>query len=192
MILSGLSILSAINNSDIYIEDFHESRLGPNSYNLRLHNELMVYVDETFDRAFQKSFWKKAECLDMKKNNRVHKIDIPEEGLVLQPGILYLGRTVEYTSTDKYVPLVEGRSSVGRLGLFVHITAGFGDIGYEGCWTLEMSCIQPVKIYPNVEICQIYFHKIEGDYVKYNKKYAFSKDIIPSKMYLDFEKNNGE
>jgi deoxycytidine triphosphate deaminase len=58
------------------------------------------------------------------------------------------------------VPMLEGRSSTGRLGLFIHVTAGFGDIGFAGFWTLEIFCVQPVKIYPDVEICQIYYHDI--------------------------------
>ena len=59
--------------------------------------------------------------------------------------------------------MLEGRSSVGRLGLFIHVTAGFGDVGFAGYWTLEMFCIHPIVIYPNVEICQIYYHTIQGN-----------------------------
>ena len=84
----------------------------------------------------------------MKLPNKTKKIIIPEEGLILEPGKLYLGRTVEYTKTDKFVPMLEGRSSIGRLGLFIHVTAGFGDIGFSGFWTLEIHCIQPVKYTP--------------------------------------------
>ena len=85
------------------------------------------------------------------------------------------------------VPMLEGRSSVGRLGLFVHVTAGFGDVGFAGYWTLEMFCVQPVRIYPNVEICQIYYHTLEGDFETYKSpKYQNNKGIQPSRMYLDF------
>jgi dCTP deaminase len=101
---------------------------------------------------------------------------------------LYLGRTVEYTKTTNLVPMLEGRSSVGRLGLFVHITAGFGDVGFAGYWTLEMFCIQPVIIYPNIEICQIYYHTIEGEYEPYSSgKYQGNTGIQPSLMYRDSE-----
>ena len=96
----------------------------------------------------------------------------------MEPGKLYLGRTLEYTKTKKYVPMLEGRSSIGRLGMFVHITAGFGDIGFEGFWTLEIFVVQPLKIYPNVEICQIYFHSIDGDYDEYK-----SENIKPIKEF---------
>ena len=149
MILSGLEIKKQVENKNIIIEPFNEECINPNSYNLRLHNELLVYEDHV---------------LDMKLPNKTKKIIIPEEGLILEPGKLYLGRTVEYTKTDKFVPMLEGRSSIGRLGLFIHVTAGFGDIGFSGFWTLEIHCIQPVKIYPGVEICQIYYHSIEGEY----------------------------
>ncbi len=85
--------------------------------------------------------------------------------------------------------MIEGRSSIGRLGLFVHVTAGFGDVGFAGYWTLEMFCIQPIKIYPNVQICQIYYHDILGDYEPYKDgKYQNNTGIQPSLLYKDFEK----
>lgn len=173
MILSGKEIKKHI-GKEIIIEPFEESRINPNSYNLTLANELLVYDND---------------ILDMKKLNATSNIIIPEEGLVLMPNRLYLGRTNEYTSTNHYVPMLEGRSSTGRLGLFIHVTAGFGDIGFAGYWTLEIFCVQPVKIYPNVEICQIYYHDIDGEYDLYKSgKYQNNKGIQPSLMYRDFEK----
>lgn len=173
MILSGLEIKKRLGN-DIFIEPYDESRLNPNSYNLRLHNELMVYENDT---------------LDMKKENKAQKLIIPEEGLVLQPNKLYLGRTIEYTRTESCVPMLEGRSSIGRLGLFIHVTAGFGDVGFSGFWTLEIFCIQPIKVYPSVEICQIYYHTVEGEYQKYNSgKYQNNSGVQPSLLYKDFLK----
>jgi len=173
MILSGKEIKRRL-GKEIIIEPFNESQLNPNSYNLRLHNELLVYEDHV---------------LDMKKENKAKKIIIPEDGLILDPGKLYLGRTIEYTKTDKLVPMLEGRSSIGRLGLFIHVTAGFGDVGFSGYWTLEMFCIQPIKIYPGVEVCQIYYHAIEGDYEKYSSgKYQNNTGIQPSLLFRDFEK----
>ena len=174
MILSGQEIKKQIVNNRILIEPFDERFINPNSYNLRLHNELLVYTDDV---------------LDMKKKLNTEMIIIPEDGLVLEPGRLYLGRTYERTSTDKYVPMLEGRSSVGRLGLYIHVTAGFGDVGFSGYWTLEIQCIQPVRIYPMVEICQIYYHTIDGEYSTYNSgKYQNNSGIQPSLFYKDFEK----
>jgi dCTP deaminase len=125
----------------------------------------------------------------MKNPNPTSRITIPEEGLLLEPNKLYLGRTVEHTSTDKFVPMLEGRSSIGRLGLFIHVTAGFGDVGFSGFWTLEIFCVQPIRIYPGVEICQIFYHSIEGDYDLYTSgKYQNNKGIQPSLLYKDFDK----
>ncbi len=172
MILSGKEIKKYMGN-EIIIDPFDESRINPNSYNLSLHNELLIYDND---------------ILDMKKLNSTKKIIIPEDGLLLQPNKLYLGRTKEYTKTEKYIPMLEGRSSTGRLGLFIHVTAGFGDIGFSGYWTLEIFCVQPVIIYPNVEICQIYYHTISGDYDLYKSgKYQNNTGIQPSLMYKDFK-----
>jgi len=124
----------------------------------------------------------------MKIPNPTRRTSIPEEGFLLEPNTLYLGRTNEYTRTEKFVPMLEGRSSTGRLGLFIHVTAGFGDVGFAGYWTLEIFCIQPVRIYPNVQVCQIYYHDILGDYDPYSSgKYQNNRDVQPSLMYKDFE-----
>ena len=172
MILSGKEILKHMGKETI-ITPFDEKRINPNSYNLSLADELLVY---------------EKEALDMKKPNPTKRIVIPEEGLLLEPNRLYLGRTNEFTKTDRYVPMLEGRSSTGRLGLFIHVTAGFGDIGFAGYWTLEIFCVQPVRIYPNVEICQIYYHDIDGEYDLYSSgKYQNNSGIQASLMYKDFE-----
>ena len=173
MILSVQEIKKHM-GKEIIIEPFDEKRINPNSYNLSLAGELLVYDNHV---------------LDMKEPNPVSRIIIPEDGLLLEPNRLYLGRTNEYTSTSRYVPMLEGRSSTGRLGLFIHVTAGFGDIGFSGYWTLEIFCVQPVRIYPNVEICQIYYHDIDGEYELYKSgKYQNNAGIQPSLMYKDFEK----
>ena len=172
MILSGIEILKHM-GKEIIITPFDEKRINPNSYNLSLADELLVYEQDE---------------LDMKKPNPTKRIVIPEEGLLLEPNRLYLGRTNEFTKTDRYVPMLEGRSSTGRLGLFIHVTAGFGDIGFAGYWTLEIFCVQPVRIYPNVEICQIYYHDIDGEYDLYSSgKYQNNSGIQASLMYKDFE-----
>ena len=172
MILSGKEILKHM-GKEIIITPFDEKRINPNSYNLSLADELLVY---------------EKEALDMKKPNPTKRIVIPAEGLLLEPNRLYLGRTNEFTKTDRYVPMLEGRSSTGRLGLFIHVTAGFGDIGFAGYWTLEIFCVQPVRIYPNVEICQIYYHDIDGEYDLYSSgKYQNNSGIQASLMYKDFE-----
>ena len=157
----------------INIEPFNEDQVNPNSYNLKLHNELMVYS---------------SPVLDMKHPNPAELLKIPQEGLLLDPGKLYLGRTIEKTETSKYVPMLEGRSSIGRLGLFIHITAGFGDIGFNGYWTLEIFCVQSIRIYAGVDICQIFYHTIKGDFETYkNGKYQNNSGIQTSMLYKDFK-----
>jgi dCTP deaminase len=169
MILSGQEIQKRL-GGDIKIEPFNPAALNPNSYNLTLHDELMVYEEVV---------------LDMAKANRVRRIAIPPDGLVLSTNQLYLGRTVERTETHNFVPQIEGRSSVGRLGLFVHVTAGFGDVGFCGYWTLEMFAVQPIRIYAGVPICQIFYHEIAGAFDEYDSKYQHNRDIQPSLLFRE-------
>ena len=172
MILSGLEIAERM-GKDITIDPYDPNQLNPNSYNLRLHNELLVYDNPV---------------LDMKIDNAVSRLTIPPTGLKLEPDRLYLGRTVEHTRTERLVPMLEGRSSFGRLGMFVHVTAGFGDVGCNGFWTLEIFVVQPLVIYPSIAICQIYYHHIDGDYTTYKQgKYQDNMDIQASKQYQDFK-----
>jgi|TARA_B110000263_G_scaffold239847_1_gene242452 dCTP deaminase len=170
MILSGQEIKKRMGDS-IVIEPFNEDHLNTNSYNLTLHDEVMVYEEVV---------------LDMRQVNRVRRLKIPESGMVLTPNQLFLARTVERTETHDLVPMIEGRSSIGRLGLFVHVTAGFGDVGFKGYWTLEMFAVQPVRIYPGVQICQIFYHELAGDITNYdNGKYQNNRDIQPSLLYRE-------
>ncbi len=172
MILTGKEIEGRL-SSDIIIEPFLPELVNPNSYNLRLHDELLVYTEEK---------------LDMKRPNATKKITIPQDGLWLEAGKLYLGRTLEYTETHNLVPMLEGRSSIGRLGISVHITAGFGDVGFCGYWTLEIHTLTPVKIYPMVAVCQIFYHTVQGDITEYKSdKYQKNREIQPSLLYKDFE-----
>ncbi len=170
MILSGHEIRKQL-AENIVIDPFDERNLNPNSYNLTLYHELMTYEEVV---------------LDMRKANRVRRVEIPEDGLTLSPNQLYLGRTVERTETHNFVPMIEGRSSVGRLGLFVHVTAGFGDVGFCGYWTLEIFAVQPVRIYPGVPICQIFYHQLCGDITEYQSdKYQHNRDIQPSLLFKE-------
>lgn len=173
MILTGNEIRVQQQIGGLYIQDFDEARLNPNSYNLRLAPELLVYTEAV---------------LDPKQNNRTREIIIPEDGYVLKPGRLYLARTLEWTESRDFVPKLEGRSSIGRLGLAIHVTAGFGDLGFCGNWTLELECVQPVKIYPGMEICQISYHTVAGEVMdRYNGKYQGSKDVLASRIWREMQ-----
>ena len=168
MILSGREIFKRL-NQDIVITPFIMDNLNPNSYNLTLNPELRVYSDYSLD---MKELKPETQCRT-----------IGENGFMLKKNTLYLGRTNEYTVTKNLVPMLNGRSSIGRLGLFIHVTAGFGDVGFAGYWTLELMAVKDIVIYPNVPICQIIYHTIEGDYDDYKGKYQNNKGIQASKMW---------
>ncbi len=156
MILTDVSIKEAINNGEIIIEPFRPDCLGTNSYDVHLAKYLAVYEDE---------------ILDAKKHNKIKEIIIGEEGFVLQPGTLYLGVTEEYTETHNSVPFLEGKSSVGRLGIDIHATAGKGDVGFCNTWTLEISCVHPVRVYAGMPVGQLIYFTVDGGITNYyNKK----------------------
>lgn len=156
MILSDQRILEEIEKETIKIQPYNRDFLGSNSYDVHLGRHLATYKDKT---------------LDAKKHNEIDHFEIPEEGYVLQPGELYLGVTEEYTETHVHVPFLEGKSSTGRLGIDIHATAGKGDVGFCGNWTLEISCKLPVRIYKGMPIGQLIYFPVEGDVeVKYNSK----------------------
>jgi len=156
MILSDKEILAQIKSGSIVIEPFREECLGTNSYDVHLGRHLAVY---------------RSQILDAKAHNETEEIVIPAEGFVLHPGILYLGVTEEYTETHNHVPFLEGKSSVGRLGIDIHATAGKGDVGFCNTWTLEISCVQPVRIYAGMPIGQLIYFAVSGDIENYyNKK----------------------
>lgn len=156
MILTDKQILEAIESGDIVITPFNRSSLGTNSYDVHLAPHMAIYVD--------------AE-LDAKKHNQVHHFDIGPDGYVIKPGELYLGVTMEYTETHHAVPFLEGKSSVGRLGIDIHATAGKGDVGYCNTWTLEISCVKPVRIYAGMPIGQLIYFLVNGEIEnRYNRK----------------------
>jgi dCTP deaminase len=156
MILSDAAILEHIERRTIIIEPFVRDCLGSNSYDVHLGGTLGVY---------------EADVLDAKLHNTLRLFEIGEEGYVLQPHELYLGVTEEYTETHAHVPFLEGKSSVGRLGIDIHATAGKGDVGFCGTWTLEISVKKPVRVYKGMPIGQLIYFALEGEIVTpYNRK----------------------
>ena len=176
MILTDKTIIDEIIEGNIVIEPLARANIGTNSVDLTLSNKLIMYTDQV---------------LDVRKKPQTAEIIIADEGMILQPGILYLASTVEYTKTFRHVPILHGKSSLARLGLFIHITAGYGDVGFSGHWTLELACIQPVQIYPGMKIAQICYHDIsEMPYTDYaskaDAKYSNQgSDPVASKNYLN-------
>lgn len=156
MILSDSEILEHIKSGAILIEPWRPECLGSNSYDVHLGRWLALYTEEV---------------LDARKHNPVVEIEIPSEGIILQPGKLYLGVTEEYTETHAHVPFLEGKSSVGRLGIDIHATAGKGDVGFCNTWTLEISVVHPVRVYAGMPIGQLIFFEVKGDVLRaYNAK----------------------
>jgi dCTP deaminase len=156
MILSDKRILEEIEKGTIIIEPFKAECLGTNSYDVHLGKYLATYKDRV---------------LDAKKHNAIEHFEIPKDGFILHPGVLYLGVTLEYTETHAHVPFLEGKSSTGRLGIDIHATAGKGDVGFCNTWTLEISCSQPVRIYAGMPIGQLIYFTVEGEIsTMYNTK----------------------
>jgi dCTP deaminase len=156
MILTDKQILEEIEKGTIVLEPYNPACLGTNSYDVHLGKYLGTYKDRV---------------LDAKSHNKIDVFEIPAEGFVLQPDTLYLGVTDEYTETHAHVPFLEGKSSVGRLGIDIHATAGKGDVGFCNKWTLEISVTQPVRVYYLMPIGQLIYFKVEGDIENlYNKK----------------------
>jgi len=178
MILSDKKILEEVKKGQIVIKPFDIKNMGGNSYDVHLSKHFAVYKDKT---------------LDAKKHNKVRHFEIPAKGFILKPGELYLGSTLEYTESFKHVPFLEGKSSTGRLGIDIHATAGKGDVGFCGFWTMEISTSKPVKIYPGMPIGQLIYYKVEGKverlyFKKKSAKYSH-QDKLPkeSMMWKNFK-----
>ena len=195
MILTGPEIQYRVECEQIHIEPFNEAQLNPNSYNCRMSDEVSVYVPEWLSRTpkdlddwIQKNSAPPAGQLDCKKENQTYTFKVPDKGLLLHPGTLYLGATIERIHTENFVPQLSGRSSLARLGISVHQTGGFGDVGFDGTFTLEITCIQPVWIYAGMEICQVQFWKTTGDVRLYEGKYLGQKAPTSSRIWQEFKK----
>jgi dCTP deaminase len=179
MILTDKRILEEIEKGNIVIKPFDRKHLGSNSYDVHLADMLAIYKDD---------------ILDARKHNELDHFKMHDhEGFLLLPGRLYLGVTQEYTETHAFVPFLEGKSSIGRLGIDIHSTAGKGDVGYCNTWTLEISVKQPVRIYPGMPIGQLIYFEISGEVLvpynrkasaKYNKK---TRRPVESMMWKNFD-----
>lgn len=178
MILSDKKILQEIERRNIIITPFNTEALGSNSYDVTLGKWLGIYA---------------RSVLDAKIHNEIGYVEITKDGYLLLPNTLYLGVTEEYTETHEHVPFIEGKSSTGRLGINIHATAGKGDVGFCGHWTLEISVIHPVRVYAGMPIGQLIYFAIDGEVgVKYNKKenakYRNQHDMpVESMMFKNFK-----
>lgn len=173
MILTGKEIFREWEEGKIDIQPFSLAQLNPNSYDFRLGTLIKTYTNY---------------LLDPKMSNPVSEFSIPDDGLVLQPGRIYLGHTLEIIGSDHFVPIIRAKSSTARLGLFIHVTADLIDIGSHGQCTLQLNPVQPVRVYPKMLIGQVTFWTVMGEITLYDGKYQGSTGPIESKIHLDFDK----
>jgi dCTP deaminase len=177
MILTDLKILQEMKKGTIVISPFDRKYLGSNSYDVHLGKHLAVY---------------KRDILDARAHNEIEYFEIPDSGLILLPHRLYLGVTEEYTETHAHVPFLEGKSSIGRLGIDIHATAGKGDVGFCNTWTLEISVKQAVRVYHGMPIGQLIYFELSGEIgIPYSKKasakYGTRTDLpVESMMWKNF------
>lgn len=184
MILTGKEILNQIEKGNIEIDPFDQKNLNPNSLDLRLADKLLIYESEWVcgPSSTSSKTWYRNQ-LDMRKENPTKEIAIPSEGLVLHPGTLYLGSTIERTNCGPFAPMLEGKSSIARLGISIHATAGVGDTHFDSTWTMEISVIHPVRIYAGVRFAQLLFHEVRGEITKYQGKYQQQSGPVASRFW---------
>lgn len=177
MILTGPEIEHQVNLGRIRIEPFDRQRLNPNSYDFLLGKEFCWYESVT---------------LDCRKENKAVFGKLSSDGTVLYSNRIYLAGTAELMGSDHYVPIIRARSSVARLGLFVHVTADLIDIGSFNAWTLQLHAVQPVRVYPGMRIGQVTFWKPQGRIVLYEGKYQHATGPRPSLIHRDFQAQQPE
>jgi len=179
-ILGRAAIRSAIAAGEIEVDPFDEQALQPVSVDLRLGHRVLIY----------ESWYTGNTLKDVRREQPTSTSTF--DRLTLEPGRLYLMHTLERVWTSKYAPRIEGKSSIGRLGIWVHVSAGFGDPGFDGQWTLEVACIEPVTIETGMKICQMSFHEIVGNVEQYDGNYGTrgnpSFGPVASRSYKQFFK----
>lgn len=171
MILTGNSISAAVRASEITLEPFSEQKVTTNSYDLTLGDNLVIYEDE---------------ILDPKIKPKTREFRIADEGHVMNRGDFLLGSSQELVGSDHYVPIVHAKSSIARLGLFIHITSGLFDIGGICNVTFHLYSTMPIRIFRGMPIAQVTFWKTYGEIDLYKGKYKGDRGIAPSRIYRDF------
>jgi len=208
-ILSGPEILKCIREGTIEVDPFVEDHVNPNSLDLTLGTKLAVYdrvvearlssgnqlpgsmFRHRYHASYEPHFW--GPHLDMSREEHVVHFDIGERGFLLLPGILYLMHTAERVLAKKHVPVLDGKSSIGRLGIKCHLTAGYGDLWFDGQYTLEVEVTHPVLVFSGVRFCQIRFHSVCGEldsYQSHKSNYVgeLARGPVPSRAWKMFEK----
>ncbi|MFC4035777.1 deoxycytidine deaminase [Streptomyces polygonati] len=161
MILTGSAVRQAVERGDITIDPFDPGLLNPNSYNYRLGPTLKVAVGGP---------------ADPRQETELATIRIPVGGYELQPGTVYLGVTAEQIGSARYVATLIGRSSLGRLGCFLQISADLQQLGSLHQWTLEITVVQPLTVYPGMRVGQVSFWDTVGASMPYRGHYGSLSD----------------
>jgi len=184
MILLGSEIKKEYEAGKIHISPFNEAHLGPNSYDVTLGSTLLTY-ETSFSKSFDRS------CLDPKKQQKTVRHKISKNGFLLAPNRLYLGHTNEEAGSSHFLPMYEGRSSMARLGIQSHLSAGFGDVGFDRQWTLEITVVHPTIVYPDMRIGQVYFVRVNPDEIQktYSGKYTKQTGPQASMSWKDWVKS---
>lgn len=173
MILTGPEIIRQVSLGGITIEPFDTQSINPNSYNYHLGSELIEFAPGEIDP----------------EHPRYQRIVIPPEGYVLHPGIFYLGGTLEIIGGKNFVTSLIGRSTLGRLGLWLQVTADLGHIGTNHIWTLELKVVQPLRIYAGMPIGQVTFWRVSGN-IEDRYRGLYGTDQTPSLSKLKFHDFN--
>lgn len=206
MILAGTEIQAEVKAGNIEIDPFDEKNVNPASVDLTLGDEVAIYEGTAHFTGADPKRWPSSKNLDgsafmpmgptcphvidVRKRPEVRRFKISENGWVLQPGIGYLMHTNERVATNKYIPVLDGKSSIGRLFVWIHVTAGYGDLGFNGQYTLEVASLFPVRLYAGMRICQMRFHTVTGEPVNYQQVGHYTKDLargaVPSQAWMQF------
>lgn len=181
--LTGKKIIEAYKSGRLYISDFTEANVQPNSYELHWGN---TYKEVLPNRVWTQN-GENIQAVDMKRPQRTtQRMPIPEDGLLLMPGRIYLIPTKESIGSEHYVPQIVGRSSVGRMGISISLHAALGDLGYRGNWTLQVTVVRPTIIFPNLRVCHVFFEEVHGNIEKqYQGKYQGASEAVESRFIQD-------
>jgi dCTP deaminase len=189
VILTGPEILEAVKSGDIEIDPFVREHVNPASFDLTLGDEVLQYVLPGVVRFMgQHKIYEHRSFLDSKIENDYVRTFL-SDGLILEPGNLYLMHTVERVMAKRFVCVLDGKSSLGRLGVSIHQTAGYGDCGFNGQYTMEVTCVLPVRLYAGMRVAQIRFHTVRGVVAKYDGNYVGdrAKGPVPSMSWRQFK-----
>lgn len=170
MILTGSEIARQHAEGRIRIDPFDEAQLNPNSYNYRLGPTLRTH---------------RGEVVDALGDHVLDELVIPDQGIVLRPGRVYLGITVEAIGSEHFVPSLIGRSSLGRLGVFLQVSADLGNLGAVHRWTLEIVVVQAIRLYAGMVVGQVSFWTPSGNRRMYDGHFGqFSQAVTPHASLL--------